>query len=278
MGVPCDAFDLLSTTDPLDAGKFAAHLNSINDERKTAVATIVREAKKHCAEKAEKGEMKHVIVLGNPDWRPSLLGLVASSLVEEYDRPVFLWGREGGNGLKGSCRSDGSVNVVELMQHAGEALADFGGHKMAGGFSVTLEKVGTVEQALNEAYAKFREELSAREAIPVDRTMKLDDVNWETYGEVEKLAPFGLGNPKPVFMFENVEIGNVRTFGKGNLHLELNFQNSKGAPVKAIAFFTKPDDFGAALESGSRVNLVANLEKSVFMGRTELRLRIVDVC
>jgi single-stranded-DNA-specific exonuclease len=277
MGVPMDAFELLATTDVLEARRLVAHLDSINSERKTLVAAISREAKKHCAEKFESEEMKRVIVLGNPDWRPALLGLVANTLVEEYNRPVFLWGREGGDGLKGSCRSDGSVNVVELMQHAADALSDFGGHKMSGGFSTTIEKVHLLDDALNSAFSKFRDELSAREVCTIDRAMKLDDVTWNTYGEIEKLAPFGLGNPKPLFMFENVEIGNVRTFGKGNLHLEMIFENSRGNPVKAIAFFTKPEDFGIELAAGKRVNLVAHIEKSVFLGRIELRLRIVDI-
>ena len=99
MGIPLDAFKLLSTTDEAEAGVLAEHLNNKNDERKGLVASMVKEIKKKIKERYEDTdiEMHRVIVLGNPEWKPSLLGLVASSFSDEHDRPVFLWGREGGD-------------------------------------------------------------------------------------------------------------------------------------------------------------------------------------
>jgi len=89
--------------------------------------------------------------------------------------------------------------------------------------------------------------------------------------------PFGLDNAKPIFLFENVVVENIRQFGKKTDHLELMFRNTAGEKVLAIGFFAKPDDFGNVSTVGKKVNLVASLEKSVFGGRTDLRLRIVDV-
>ncbi len=277
MGQPRDAFDLLKSTDVLEAGRLALHLDEINTERKTAVAVIVREANKMCSERTGNSSMKPLLVLGNPDWRPSLLGLVASKLVEEHKRPVFLWGREAGEGLKGSCRSDGSANVVELMERSKHVLLGFGGHRMAGGFSTSIDLIHRLDEELNNSYNEFRGELTRQEVCGIDQVLSLDDVTWENYREIEKLAPFGLGNPKPVFMFEKIEIDNVRSFGKGNLHLELAFLNSKMQKISAIAFFTKPNAFGSELNEGAKINLVAHMEKSVFRGNVELRLRIMDL-
>ena len=133
MDEPMAAFRLLATIDEAEADLQARHLNKINDQRKGIVASMTREIKKRVHNRMEERE---IIVTGDPRWRPSLLGLVANSLVEEYNRPVFLWGREGNNLLKGSCRSDGTVDVVLLMNEVEDILLESGGHAFAGGFSV----------------------------------------------------------------------------------------------------------------------------------------------
>ena len=115
MGVPMDAFNLLSSKDESTAYIAASHLDKINNERKGVVAALSKEVKRKLEERYGK-DLPPVIVLGNPDWRPSLLGLVANTCTEEYDRPAFLWGRDGDNIIKGSCRSEGRTNVVELMR------------------------------------------------------------------------------------------------------------------------------------------------------------------
>ena len=97
MGVPLDAFKLLSTTDEKEAEELSLHLEKINNERKGVVASMVKEAKSHL-EKRE--EMREVIVIGSPEWRPALVGLVANSLVEEYGRAAFVWGGGRGGGTQ----------------------------------------------------------------------------------------------------------------------------------------------------------------------------------
>ena len=104
-----------------------------------------------------------------------------------------------------------------------------------------------------------------------------DEVNLENYRLIEKLAPFGKDNPKPLFLFEKARIENVKIFGKEQNHLELTFSNSKARPIKAIGFFLTPESFGPELKVGDKIDLLANFEKSTFRGFTELRLRIVDI-
>jgi single-stranded-DNA-specific exonuclease len=278
MGIPLDAFKLLSTTDEVEAGILAEHLNKKNDERKGVVASMVREIKKKIHERDE--QMKNVLVLGNPEWKPSLLGLVANSFSDEHNRPVFLWGREGSNGsaiIKGSCRSGGGVDIVKLMEKAKDVFLEYGGHKGAGGFSVMQENIHTLEEKLNKAFLELKQKNGEVDEIFVDKKLSLHDVNWETYSVVEKFAPFGFENPKPLFLFENIKIEGVKLFGKEKNHLELKFKNGSRRDITAMAFFSGPDKFEVPVEEGGLINLVATMEKSNFRNFPELRLRIVDI-
>jgi single-stranded-DNA-specific exonuclease len=273
MGHAKDAFRLLATADLAEAGVLAEELDRINTERKTIVAVMKREIKR----RIEKlGEPKSVIVLGNPDWKPSLLGLVAGGLAEEYNRPVFLWGREEGVTIKGSCRSGGGANVYEVMKYAGSRFIEYGGHAYSGGFSVAHEEVHALEAALIEAHRALAAQATSPDRF-VDAELTVEEVTWDTYRTVSRLAPFGEGNPKPTFLMRDISVGQVRMFGKGNEHLELTLASERGRDVKAIAFFSKPDSFRMSLASETRASLVVHLEASYFRGRPELRLRLVDV-
>ena len=274
MGIPMDAFRLLSTTDETEADVLSDHLNEMNETRKGVVAVMIKEAKKKIASR----EMREVIVVGNPAWKPGVLGLAANRLMEDYERPVFVWGREGGTHIKGSCRSDGSINVVELMVNVRQGIfLDVGGHELSGGFSISHEQIHFLEEEIILAYKKIEKKSSVEEAMAVDSTLSLDHVTWETQRLVEQLAPFGIGNPKPLFLFEGIEIKGVKAFGKEKNHLELQFENSAGKRIPAIGFFISQENFKTAIEEGNFINLFATLEKSMFRGRPELRLRIVDI-
>ncbi len=271
MGTPLDAYELLSATDEAEAGRLAQHLEEINQERKTRVAVLVKEVKKHVAAR----EITDVIVAGNPDWRPALLGLVASSIAEEYNRPVFLWGREEGQEIKGSCRSDGSVDVVKLMSEAAGTFSQFGGHKMAGGFAVSSEHIHALETELLNAYSKVKESTAVEEEF-IDTILSIDDVTEKTYNDIEQLGPFGVGNAKPLFLIKNQLIAETRSFGKRQEHLELLLPNSRQKMIKAIAFFAEPQSFTVQPKKSKTVDILATMEKS-FFGRPEIRLRIVDI-
>jgi len=274
MGEAMDAFRLLSTTDEIEAGTLADHLNHVNDERKGVVAGMAKEIKRRIK---ALGEVRGVLVMGDPRWRPSLLGLAANSLVEEYQRPVFLWGREGSNIIKGSCRSDGSVDVVALMSESPEMFIDFGGHRYSGGFSVPQERVHELEAQLLLAYERVRTKGFQLEPVYMDKELSLDEVTWQTYGMIAKFAPFGMENPKPAFLFKDATIAETRYFGRDKSHLELRLRAPSGTQISAIKFFAKPGQFKNPLAKESSINLVATFEKSMFKRMPELRLRIVDI-
>jgi single-stranded-DNA-specific exonuclease len=275
MGHARDAFKLLTTDDQGEAGGLVKHLDSINNERKSVVASIVKEAKKRVMEKFENEGEKPVIVLGDPEWRSALLGLAANSIASEYERPVFLWGRasdEDQGLLKGSCRSDGVADLVALMERAKDNFLEFGGHKMSGGFSVTYEKVHNLEEALIQASTHI---VKSNSEVLVDAELSLKDITEKLVYEILRLAPFGVGNEKPVFIFRDVITEKINRFGKNQEHLSINFRDGAHT-LRAVSFFTSPDQYGHLLKENIKTNLVANIEKSFYNGSSEIRLRVVD--
>ena len=278
MDDPLRAFELLATKDEVEAGELAKHLTKINDERKLIVAGIMREVNKIF----EKREIKEVIVIGNPKWRVGVLGLVAGKISDEYDKTVFVWGKDENDLIKGSCRSSGDVSVVELMSKNSEHFIDFGGHELAGGFTVQNDKIHFLEEVLSESYKKARSDLKGVQGptLPFyDVAGDLSLVSMKNWKEIEKLAPFGLGNSKPIFLFKNVKIENIKKFGKNGSgeHLEITFVDASKNKVKAISFFSNHDSFETKIEEGLSINLYATFDLSRFRGREELRLRIVSI-
>jgi len=268
MGVPEDAFKLLRTTDANEAEKLALYLEKINNERKGVVASIVKEAKSRLTGRAD---LPEVIVIGNPDWRPALLGLVANSLVEEYERPAFVWGRSGDGTLKGSCRSCNGCDLFALMSTASDSFIEFGGHTGAGGFSVTLENLTTLEEKLSLAFNNLEVQPPSGDISTLH--INLSDIGENLWNTVSQFAPFGMGNQKPIFKIPKAEIKSVKKFGKENNHLEIMFNGG----VKAISFFSDPTSYSVLLTPGIKISLLANLEKSFFRDRSELRLRVVNI-
>ena len=278
MDNPMEAFKLLATTDEAEAEVLAEHLHNLNDNRKTSVAAIMREinAELHGS------ELGDVVVMGNPLWSPGVLGLLASRITEVYERPAFVWGRGDGEIIKGSSRSDGTVNIVDVMVNVRENFfLHVGGHEQAGGFSISFENVHTLEEELSRAFLKVKKLPVVENEGKVDCVLAMEKVNRATWGEVAQLAPFGVGNPKPLFLFEKAAPFLVKHFGKEKNHLELSFRTSEGRIVKAIGFFMGAHHFekerGVIFAEGVPVDLTANIELSRFMGREEIRLRIIDV-
>ncbi len=277
MDDPMKSFELLSGSDEVQAGIVADYLSKINDDRKTIVTSIMREINKKL-EKSPIREMREVIVIGNPEWRVGVLGLVAGKIADEHKKPVFVWGKDENDLIKGSCRSDGTVSLVELMTETKEFFTDFGGHEFAGGFTADVEKIHFLEEALSTSYHKVKRDKVETEII-YDVKSDLSAVNMKNWHDIERLAPFGLANPKPVFLFEGVKIEKIKKFGKNGSgeHLEITFSDASKKLVKAVSFFSNNESFQAPLSEGVKVNLLATFDLSRFGGKVELRLRVDDI-
>jgi single-stranded-DNA-specific exonuclease len=274
MDSPRRAFELLATDDEVEGGMLAAHLSKINDERKNIVTGIMREVNK----KLEEREEREVVVIGNPTWRVGVLGLVAGKICDQYKKPVFVWGQDENEMIKGSCRSDGSVSVVELMSLASESFLNFGGHELAGGFTVNKEKIHFLEEFLSDNFKKLKKEKES-DQVEHDLVVFLNQVNLKNHQEIDKMSPFGIGNPKPLFLFPNVKISKIKKFGKNGSgeHLEIVFKDGEENTKKAISFFSGLDSFSIPLLEGKEVNLLAHFDLSRFRGKEELRLRVKDI-
>jgi single-stranded-DNA-specific exonuclease len=275
MDNPMRAFELLSTVDAVEAGMLANHLSKINDERKNIVKGIMRDVNK----KFETRELREVIVVGNPEWRIGVLGLVAGKIMDEYQKPVFVWGKDENDAIKGSCRSPGTVSVVELMTASSESFLEYGGHELAGGFTVDHAKVHFLEESLSANFLKIKKDVSTDVAMNYDVESDLAVVSKKNWKEIEKMSPFGLGNAKPVFLFPNVTIEKLKKFGKNGSgeHLELVVSDVNRNQATAISFFSSPESFAVPVEIGKTINLLATFDLSRFRGKEELRLRIEDI-
>lgn len=269
MARPETAAALLAATTPEEGATLARELNRINDERKGTVAATVKDARKRLAERPI---TNGIIVMGSPNWRPGILGLVASSLAESENSTVFLWGREGGELLRGSCRSSGSVNVVSLMGEARDLFDHFGGHALSGGFSLRQEHAHELEGRLSSAYEHLHSQGIEDAEVIIDRHLDMEEIP-RAFREVLRLSPFGEGNRKPLFLFQNASVSRMRTFGKQNDHLELSLEGS-GSRIAGIAFFSTPDSFAKRPAVGMRADIVGHLEAD-WGGRP--RIRVVDV-
>ena len=183
-----------------------------------------------------------------------------------------MWGREGGEVIRGSCRSDGVINVVRLCKPRHDVFDHFGGHFASGGFSILEERVHELAARLNAAYARAEHTDDAAKEVVVDRQSELAELPF-ALKSLEKLAPFGVGNERPLFLFTHVAIQNMRTFGKANDHLELRLSKT-GAHCGAIAFFATPLSFQKQFAVGDRVDVVGHIERD---WRGSPRIRIVDI-
>ncbi len=277
MGDPIQAHNMLYEKDNIKSQKYVDDLESLNIERKQGVKDIT-----------EGIDFDHsvysnsVIVVGDLSWGPGILGLIAQKIIDETGKPTFVYGQgDDKTSVKGSCRSRGDVHVVELMTRCMElfpgVITHAGGHEQAGGFSCAIDRVGELSDALNESIKHVEIKELGSDVTVVHASLNLNDVNLITHNAVNVLAPFGVGNPKPLFAFKDVEPLSVRWFGKKGEHLEVIYPKGGGSKfdeVKAIIFFASKE---LEEKTKKKHTLLAHIEKSVFRGKTELRLRIKDI-
>lgn len=268
MDTPMLAYELLATNDRTVAERIVKRLEQINNERKLLVARIVKEAHAQLDHRA----LGAIVVIGNSEWRPAVLGLVANKLQETYERSFFVWGGNGGDVLKGSCRMVSEHHAARIFQALPEGVVvDAGGHQAAGGFSVTKEKVHFLETALNEALTRSHGEEEAVESSP--QTALVMPLSIATYRHLEivrRFAPFGVGNPEPLFLFEHVTVVSVKKFGKTKEHIECVLRDMTGEAI-AFTFFAN-EKTTATLVVGNTISFEGTLEAG-WRGGVRIRIK-----
>ena len=231
MGDAKTAFNLLTSETYSKAKPYLDTLIELKKKRRVTTTNMIRQANKMLE---TKDKDRAIWVLGDPTWKPSLAGLVAIRLSELYNKIIFIWGRSENMKLVGSCRGNGTVNIVELMGSLDAGVFErFGGHAQAGGFTLSYNAVHSLEDDLNK-YPIIKE---AKKDFLVDCEVKLEDVNDELYNKIRPLAPFGVGNPQPVFVIKDIFVKHSK-FGAGGAHTKYVFSD-EGTTVNGIKFFNK---------------------------------------
>lgn len=276
MAHPEIAFQLLTIDSFQTAAEITKQLSKLNDERKLEVARAVKQVHKKLA---GRNDLPNVLVMGDPDWSPGVLGLIASKIVEEYDRSAFVWCIEG-DIVKGSCRARNGDHVVDLMNEVADQFVQYGGHEGAGGFAMEKENIHFLEDKLNTAGEKIFTHHDGseliRESVDHDVIISVSDITRDLHTALTALSPFGLGNRSPIFLLSQVTPISISSFGKGKEHLEMTFQQGNNT-VRAIQFFTRPERYKLDPENPTVINVYGHVEYSVFMGKGELRMRILDI-
>ncbi len=274
MDEPHLALKLLTTRDADEAEQLAAQLEKLNASRKGVVSAMVREARRKVKDRFNANE--RVIVLGDPEWKPALLGLAANSIMEDRGGVVCIWGRDSAGRIKGSCRSDGAISVVDLFAKTEGVFSEFGGHAASGGFTVIPEQVHTLHESLSAVAGVMERRDVADTDGTHDALVTLREVSEPLFRDIQTLAPYGLGNPKPIFRVAHTIVTSLRTFGKESNHIELELEcRQSGARCRAFDFFRTAEGFSHVPTQGTTVQVLATVERDSYRGG--LVLRLVDV-
>ncbi|MFZ2088274.1 MAG: single-stranded-DNA-specific exonuclease RecJ [Desulfobaccales bacterium] len=265
LGQALGALHLLLATDMEQARTQARILNELNRQRQSLEGEVLKQAQGLIRRQGL--DRRAVLVLGQEGWHPGVLGIVASRLAEEFHRPVAMVSLKDGLG-KGSARSIEGYHLFQGLQACGQHLLKFGGHEAAAGFSLLEENLPALQEALEEAYISQLGEVRLRPTLKVDAAVALLDLNQSFYQHLERLRPFGPGNPEPIFVCDTVECLASRVVGERHLRVQLS---QGGVVMEAIAFDQAPlHPLAGPLE------VAVSARFSSFMGRITPELTLLD--
>ena len=268
---------LLSTDDPLEARALAEELDSLNVERKAVEATVVEEAVAMLERGSNFNPDAPVIVVAGDDWHPGVIGIVAGRLRERFRKPVVVIGIDrAANVGKGSGRSQPGVNLGKAIQAAFEVglLMAGGGHAMAAGLSIRPEMIPEFRAFLEERLAGEMEAVGV-ETVDVDALVQPRAANRALLDDFQRLAPFGPGNPEPLFALTQVRPERVSALKGG--HIRMDLVGPTGDRIKAISWRSAETPLGQRLlAGGAPLDVVGKLKPDDYMGRNGVQLEIED--
>ncbi len=219
------AVHLMLSKDEEEALELAQEIDSLNKERQTIVAQMTEEAVQMVEQQFPLSE-NQVLVIGKEGWNSGVVGIVASRLVEKYYRPTIVLSFDSEKGTaKGSARSIVGYDLFKSLSTCREILPHFGGHPMAAGMTLQLEDVQQLRDRLNQI---ARETLTPEDFIPVkklDATISIDEIDLESIEKLQLLSPYGMSNPKPKILIENISASGVKQIGSNQDHLKMLLQN-----------------------------------------------------
>ncbi len=266
------ALDLLMTEDPERAEELAGRLEKHNTDRREEEARTLEEALE-TLRSTYRPESDFGVVLAGEGWHPGVIGIVASRIVERIHRPTVLVALRDGKG-RGSARSISGFDLYGAVHACREYLGRFGGHRAAAGMDVAQEHIEGFRHAFN---AEARDRLDGqlpRPTIKPDFELRLSEATEQLTHFLSYFGPFGIGNPTPVFVARNVELGSpAREVGTGHLKLRLT---QEGHSLEAIGFGLVHRIPPASLGTGP-LDLTFKLKIGEFRGRRQVEAHLLDV-
>ena len=270
-----DSVRLMLTEDPAIARQLAEDINAYNMERKDLDTSATEEAKRRIDNDAfYRGRQS--LVLYDPGWHRGVVGIVASRIVEAYNKPTIVF-TEGSDGLiTGSARSLKEFDVHEALEKCADLLEHFGGHKSAAGVSLRKENMRAF---LDRFEQLVREGLGPEEVVPeveVDCELGFSQITPKFLRILKQFAPFGPENNVPVFVTrELVDTGGARIVGTNHLKFNAIPIMERTSPYPAIAF--QQGEAYQRMRKGERFDLCYQLEENYWRGRTEIQLNVKDI-
>ncbi len=268
-----DALRLLCTKDAARASDLARKLGSINKERQQlTIDTTV-----HALEMVEDAKTTDgpIILAAHESYNQGIIGLVAGKLVERYWKPSIVVSI-GESVSKASARSIPGFNIIEALRQCQDELLEVGGHPMAAGFTLETNKIPAFTQKFS---ALAREQLGSAQpqrSILVDTILPLSSVTDSVWTMVDSLAPFGIGNPEPVFVSRAVRTTDIRVIGQNQKHLKgfvRSGESGPSFPMVAFGFASKKEVF----ESSGPVDIAYTIDMNTWNSHTSLQLKLRDI-
>ncbi|OAA20360.1 single-stranded-DNA-specific exonuclease RecJ [Kosmotoga sp. DU53] len=269
------ALELLISEDKAQAMRTASRLLQHNQNRQMIEAKIFEQATKEIESNVSMKD-NFVVVLSGENWHLGVLGIVASRLVAQYNRPVFLISTSDGEG-KGSARSPSGISIISLLNKTADILDEYGGHEMAAGFSIKKEKIPEFRKRLNEAYMDIYGEELPTYKIEVDDVLTLESISPETLKKIDMLRPFGHSNPEPKFLFKGLNIERTKSFGSGGGHIKMILRSGERKTL-AVGFGMNGlfDEFKYVKPNLLKLDAVASIKQDNGYGIQGMKLSLVD--
>jgi single-stranded-DNA-specific exonuclease len=266
IGDAMNSYRLLMTDSIDEARQLAGWLEQKNLERQKLTSWALERAREQVIMQVD----QPLLMASDPGFPAGIIGLVAGRLTEEYYKPVIVI-RTGDRYCGGSSRSIPEFNMIEALNKCSHLLTRFGGHSRAAGLSLYTSNLPLLKQTLLEIAAKELDGVDLRPKIDIDAKTTLPDLGGDTYPSIQKMAPFGQGNPLPTFLSRGVEVVSSSTMGSDNTHLRMK--------VKQGTMLFDAVGFGLGNyinELSNSINIVYNLEMDHWNGQSKLRLNILD--
>ena len=262
--------DFLLSKHPTEIQGFATILEKLNRDRK-ALSDQIFKAALDQIDKSREIQDSSVIVLNHPAWPAGVVGIVASRLVDLYNRPVILLASPQGEHIKGSARSIEGIDITEAIASQKELLSSYGGHSMAAGLSLNPENLAIFSRNINKFVLQKLKKAPVEKELRVDAFLTLQDINLEQVRTIEELAPFGSGNSSPLLACQNLVVKSSTTIGKSMDHRKVIIEDQSGLQ-KEVLWWNGAD---LPLPNGL-FDLAFSLRASDFKGKISAQMEWVD--